>query len=212
MYPISLGDVAMSTLKTKFGYVTLIVGIAVITGYLCQGLGSGKVLGNMGMTWLVTANVVLSIIGAYVLGERQAQAAWESVLGSAESRVEKAEAALMRIATAAHSAIELLDDRYRDTHQDRMRLRVVYFADTFSTLIEALSAIPVHELTSVEAVIALVGLRKNMTEAQLLIERYVADQTVRHDSAMTGKGLDLRACKAHASSHYHELVRALKTD
>jgi hypothetical protein len=162
--------------------------------------------------WLVPLSTVFAILGAYLLGERQAQAAWESVLGAAESRVEKAEAAVMRIATAAHSAIELLDDRYRDTHQDRMRLRVVYFADTFSTLIEALSAIPVHELTSVEAVIALVGLRKNMTEAQLLIERYVADQTVHHDSAMTGKGLDLRACKAHASSHYHDLVRALKTD
>jgi hypothetical protein len=204
---------SMSTSKTKLGYVTLIVGIAFITGYLCQGLGGGKALGNMGMTWLVTANVVLSIIGAYVLGERQAQAAWESVLGSAESRGEKAEAAVMRIATAAHSAIELLDDRYRDTNQDRMRLRVVYFADTFSTLIEALSAIPVHELTSVEAVIALVGLRKNMSEAQLLIERYVADQAAhQRDAAMMGKGLDLRACKAHASSHYHELVRALKTD
>jgi hypothetical protein len=195
-------------------YVVLPIVVALMAGYFVRQLDISRLArpADVLAVWLVPLSTVFAILGAYLLGERQAQAAWESVLGSAESRGEKAEAALMRIATAAHSAIELLDDRYRDTHQDRMRLRVVYFADTFSTLIEALSAIPVHELTSVEAVIALVGLRKNMTEAQLLIERYVADQAVHHNSAMTGNGLDLRACKAHASGHYHDLVRALKTD
>jgi hypothetical protein len=195
-------------------YVVLPVVVVLTVGYLVRQLDiSGLARPADVAIWLVPLSTVLAVLGAYLLGERQAQAAWESVLGSAESRGEKAEAAVMRIATAAHSAIELLDDRYRDTHQDRMRLRVVYFADTFSTLIEALSAIPVHELTSVEAVIALVGLRKNMNEAQRLIERYVADQAAdRSDATMMGKGLDLRACKAHASSHYHDLVRALKTN
>jgi hypothetical protein len=113
------------------------------------------------------------------------------------------------MATAAFNAVDRLDNQYRNTHQDRMRIRTVYHGDTFASLIEALTAIPVHELDTVEAVIALVGLKKNMIDAQRWLDQFVAEKNRLDDDALH-TAVDLRACKTFAEAHYQGFVQALK--
>jgi hypothetical protein len=205
----------MNVIKIKSWQVVPIFAVAFITGYFFKWLTKDHSISEVNaVIWLSVLTTFSAIVIAFVLGAHQANAVWKSSIAVDEQSADRSRASFVGIVTAAFGAMDSLDDRYQHTHADRMRLRVAYQADTFATLIEALAVIPVHRLESVDAVIALVGLRKNMVDAQLLIERYIADKSRYQEGqpvADAGKGLDLRACKAHAASHYRNLVQALKT-
>jgi hypothetical protein len=156
---------------------------------------------------------IAAIVGAFVLGERQNHLLFEHALHPDNQLTNKKRASFLVIVGAANSAMVRLSDHYRNTHQDRMRIRVVYHSDTFASLTEALAAIPVHELDSLEAAVALAGLKKNMLDAQRVIEPFIAAKNKSDDdalSAVLGAGLDLRMMKMYAASHHEQFAQALK--
>jgi len=188
--------------------------IAFIAGYFFNWLMKEHLLSSDYLfTCLGASTTIAAIVGAFVLGERQNHILCEQVLQADMQSTGKKHASFLVIAGAANSAMTRLSDHYRNTHQDRMRIRAVYHSDTFASLIEALAAIPVHELDSLEAAVALAGLKKNMLDAQRVIEPFIAAKNMPDDdalSAVLGAGLDLRMMKIHAASHYEQFVQALK--
>jgi uncharacterized membrane protein YccC len=205
----------MTSLKNKIQYVIPTVIVAFIAGYFFKWLVTEHLLSSTDMTiWLGAFGTIAAIVGAFALGERQIHALWRNVVEVGEQCVGKKRAAFLAMATAAFHAIDRLDNQYRNTHHDRMRIRAVYHGDTFASLIEALTAIPLHELESPDAAIALAGLRKNMIAAQHLIDPYVAGKN-KLDSVNLPfpdalPPLDLRSCKTHAEAHFRALENALK--
>jgi hypothetical protein len=55
-----------------------------------------------------------------------------------------------------------------------MCIRVAYHAETFASRIKAPAAISLHEFESADVATALAGLKKNMIEAQHLIDQFIA--------------------------------------
>ena len=163
--------------------------------------------------WLGAFAMTCIIVGAFILGERQVYVLWKSAREDDAQHVDTKHAAYLKMADAAHAAMAALAECYRDTFEDRMRIRVVYHGDTFASLIEMLAAIPMHELGSVEAAFALAGLKKNMVEAQYLVDQFVAEKNKFTNDILfpeANEGIDLRACKALAEMHYEAFTKALR--
>lgn len=187
--------------------------VAFIAGYFFKWLTKDHLnAGAETAIWLGALGTICAIVGAFVLGERQIHVLWKTSLIADEKCTHKKRASYLGIVTAAHDAIVQLDQRYGNTHADRMGIRAVYHADTFASLLESLASIPMHELESADATIALAGLKRNMIEAQYLIDRFIASWNRSGDVLFPDpiKGIDLRLCKAHAESHYQTLVKELK--
>jgi len=164
--------------------------------------------------WLGASATILAIVAAFALGERQIDVLWRARLETDARHADRKRAAFLAMVTAAWNAVERLDNRYGDTREERIRIRAVYHGDTFGSLIEALAAIPVHELDSPQAAIELAGLKKNMMEIQQLANLFVAGKN-RPDGmdvlfADMGLALDLRVNKTYAELHYRSFVEALK--
>jgi hypothetical protein len=206
----------MNNTKSQIRYVLPTVTIAFIAGYFFKWLVTEHLLSSADMTiWLGAFGTISAIVGAFVLGERQIHALWRNSVEVGEQCAGKKRAAFLAMATAAFNAIDRLDNQYRNTPQDRMRIRAVYHGDMFASLIEALTTIPVHELESVEAVIALAGLKKNMIDAQRWLDQFIAEKN-KLDNGLhffdAAIAVDLRACKTFAEAHYQSFVQALKND
>lgn len=207
----------MNNSKINIRTVIPTVTIAFITGYFFKWLVAEHLLSSADMTiWLGAFGTIAAIVGAFVLGERQIHALWRNAFEVGEQCAGKKRAALLAMATAAFHAIDRLDNQYRNTHEDRMRIRTVYHGDTFASLIEALMSIPVHELPTVEAAVALAGLKKNMIDAHKSLERFVAAKNKTNGGDVlfpdAVASLDLRGCKTHAELHYRALEKALKCE
>ena len=112
--------------------------------------------------------------------------------------------------TAAHEAMKLLDSGYGNTSSSRMQLRKAYHSDTFSALIDALSAIPVHELEQVEAVVAVMGLKKNLIETQQMLDTMLAGPLRWQPDAVADRPVNLVFCKTQAETHYDNFMRAFR--
>jgi hypothetical protein len=199
-------------MKTKIWSVIPTVIIAFMAGYFFKWLTKDHSITDAETTiWLAALGTICTIVGAFVLGERQIHVLWKSTRLTSEQCESKKHASILAMATAAYSAMGRLDGQYRNTLQERMRIRVAYHADTFASLIEALATIPLHELDSAETAIAMAGLKKNMIDAQQLIDQFIAARNKPEEILFSeSKGIDLRLCKTHAESHYQVLTRALE--
>jgi hypothetical protein len=203
----------MNNTKIKLWQVLPTVIIAFIAGYFFKWLTKDHSITDAETAiWLAALGTICAIVGAFVLGERQIHVLWKTSATVAEQYVNKKRASILAMATAAYSAMDRLDSQYRNTLQERMRIRVAYHGDTFASLIEALAAIPLHEFDSAEAATALAGLKKNMTDAQHLIDQFIAGKNRTKDVLFPESlaGIDLRSCKTNAESHYQCLMQALK--
>jgi hypothetical protein len=203
----------MDNTKIKLWQVLPTVIVAFIAGYFFKWLTNDHSIPTAETTiWLAALGIILAIVGAFVLCERQIHVLWKTSLAADEQCANKKRTAILAMAAAAHSAMDRLDNQYRNTLQERMRIRVGYHADTFASLIEALAAIPLHEFESAEGATALAGLKKNMIEAQHLIDQFIAAKNRTGDVLFPESlaGIDLRSCKINAESHYQCLVQALK--
>jgi cellobiose-specific phosphotransferase system component IIA len=203
----------MHTVKFKLSQILPTVVVAFMAGYFFKWLTKDHSITDVETeTWLAALGTICSIVGAFVLGERQMHILWKTSAAADEQYVDKKRASILAMATAAYSAMDRLDSQYRNTLQERMRILVVYHGDTFASLIEALAAIPLHEFDSAEAATALAGLKKNMIEAQQLVDQFVAGKNRAEEVLFAESivGIDLRSCKTYAESHYQRLVQALK--
>ncbi|MDQ7969281.1 MAG: hypothetical protein REI95_06515 [Oxalicibacterium faecigallinarum] len=151
-----------------------------------------------------------AFVAAILVGERQLHSLWKAVLDQNEQYTKRSHDAYLAVAKAAYQTLERMQDRYAVNRTDLLRVRVIYQADAFSSLIAALKAIPLHELDSAEAAVALAGLQNNMCNAQLTIEQLMALKARLEQDDLPKdaiKSIDLRSYKAHAEMHYRTLVR-----
>jgi hypothetical protein len=153
--------------------------------------------------------VILSIIAAFILGERQMYVLCRGKLSNDLGSTEKRKEAALAMATAAWKAVDQLDAQYRDTHEDRLRLCAVYHSDIFGGLIEALASIPAYEMQPTEAAIALAGLKKNLNEIRHAADAFIAGASSRNTDMLLLNALpvlELRANKNYAELHYRKLI------
>ena len=197
--------------KIKLPQAFLVIAFAFIAGYFFCQLIAGQWTTDMVLhLWFSAAISMSAFVAAILVGERQLQSLWKAVLDQNERYTQRSHTAHLAVAKAAYLALERMQDRYAATRTDLLRIRVIYQADTFTSLIAALKAIPVHELDSAEAAIALSGLQNNMSNAQLAIEQLMALKSRLEQDDLPKdaiRGIDLRAYKAYAEMHYLTLAR-----
>lgn len=202
----------MNNIKTNLWQVLPTVTVAFVTGYLFNWMLKEHSVTETTL-WLGAFGTISAIVCAFILGERQIHMLWRASLASAEQCAIKKRASFRAIVTAALEAMAGLEDHYCNTHQDKMRIRIAYHGDTFVSLIEALSIIPVYELGTSDAAIALAGLKKNMMDAQRDIEALLAlaNQPVGMDDLPAPVArIDLIQYKACADLHGWKFQQALK--
>ncbi|GGI53964.1 hypothetical protein [Oxalicibacterium solurbis] len=185
---------------------------AFVTSYFANRLINAQSDTNSSvLLWLFVCGILAAMVVAFTIGQRQVAALWRKAAAREERERERRQASWRQIVEAVHKALSDLADRYEDTPEDRMRIRIAYHRDTFTALAGTLAEIPVHELGSVEAAIALSGLKRNLRDAQYLADLYTA--------ALSGNAatsaprpfarIDLRSCKAFAHIHYMNFIRAM---
>lgn len=196
--------------KIKLPQAFLVIAFAFIAGYFfCQLITAPWATDMALQLWFSAAVSMSAFVAAIFVGERQLHSLWKAVLDQNEQYTKRSHDAYLAVAKAAYQTLERMQDRYAVNRTDLLRVRVIYQADTFSSLIAALKAIPLHELDSAEAAVALAGLQNNMCNAQLAIEQLmVLKARLEQDDLPKDaiKSIDLRSYKAHAEMHYRTLV------
>jgi hypothetical protein len=187
--------------------------VAFIAGYFFKWLVEDHVLIDMGgSNFVIALSTVAVIFIAFLLGERQIGNLLTREREDGVARADAKRRAFLEVTVTALSTIERLNDQYQDTHEDHMRIRVVYHHDTFASLIAALAAIPMYELNSVDATVALAGLKKNMIEIQHLVDQYIDRRQERNANIILPGGaepLDLRQYKIYAGLHQQAFANAM---
>jgi len=159
---------------------------------------------------LAALALIVPVFAAYLLGGRHVADIWERSMQAEDVHADRRRAAFLAIAKAAHDALMRLDDRYRNTFEHQMQLRAVYQSDASAALAEALASIPVHELPTVEAMVALAGLKRNMAEAMRDLDQLLALKNKPCiDASEPLFEADLRGYKANADLHYRNFTQAL---
>jgi hypothetical protein len=197
----------MNNKKITLWQIASTVAVAFITGGAFQWL-IGEQVAAANISVGLGTTLILAIVAAFALGERQMHTLWESALTDI-GRSGRRKEAVLAMATAAWKAIEQLDFQYRDTHEDRLRIRAVYHSDTFGSLIEALGSVPAYEIEPTEAAIALAGLKKNLNAIWLAVDTFMAGGGRPHADVLFLNALpvlDLRASKSYAELHYRKLM------
>jgi hypothetical protein len=200
----------MTKLKPKVLLTASMTALTFITGCVFHWMFDEHLLVADRWPFVISASAVtLAIVAAFVLGERQMYTLWKTASKIDIDRMGKRQEAIVAMATAAWKAIEQLDFQYRDTHEDRLRIRAVYHSDTFGSLIEALTSIPAYEIEPTEAAIALAGLKKNLNEIRQAVDAFMAGVSKSTGDVLMLTALpvlDLRACKSYAELHYRKLM------
>lgn len=160
--------------------------------------------------WIILSGMLVIAALIFTLGQRQMAALWRAATAREERDRENRRAIWRQMAETVHQTLTDLADRYDDTPEDRLHIHIVYHRDTFAALSAALEEVPVHQLGSVEATVAWCGLRKNLRDAQVLADLYIACPS--RGNASTPRPfarIDLRQCKAFAEIHYMNFMRAM---
>jgi len=203
----------MNKTESRFRHSIPAMVVAFAAGYFFKWMLKEHALVETTPTnWLGALSIVCVIVMAFILGERQIAnlLIWER--NDSATRTDTKRHAFLEMTATALSAIERLNDQYQDTHEDHMRIRVVYHHDTFASLIAALDAIPMYELNSVDATVALAGLKKNMIEIQHLVDQYIDRRQERNANIIFPGGagpLDLRQYKIYAGLHQQAFGNAM---
>lgn len=184
---------------------------AFVTGYFAHRLINAQPEADSAvLLWLVVCGILAAIVAAFTVGQRQVAALWRRAAAQEERARERRLASWRQLAETVHTALMNLADRYEDLPEDRLRLRIVYHKDTFAALIAALEAVPVHELGSAEAAVALCGLKRNLRDAHYLADLYASSRLPDNPATPPVFAcIDLRPCKAFAQIHYMNFKRAM---
>lgn len=203
----------MNKTESRFRHSFPTMVIAFAAGYFFKWMVKEHALVETTSTsWLAALSIVCVIVMAFLLGERQIANLLMRERNDSAARTDTKRHAFLEMTVTALSVIERLNDQYQDTHDDHMRIRAVYHHDTFTSVIAALDAIPIYELNSVDAIVALAGLKKNMVEIQHLVDQYVNRSQERNANIIFPGGagpLDLRQYKIYAGLHQQAFANAI---
>lgn len=122
-------------------------------------------------SWAQAAGVIFAIGGAYLVGERQAKAAFANDLNLRREDLRRKNGSLLAIASAAQRETCDISAIYKQECPAKLLIHLTYNEKVMEDILNALAAIPIHEFGSYEAVTAFLNLRNNM----IYLQRHVAN-------------------------------------
>lgn len=166
--------------------------------------------------WAQAFGAVIAIAGSYYLGERQANTALKNAILMDELARAKKRSAIIAIADTARKVAEPISERYDLNNRHKFALLVVYNKQIFSGHIDAIAAIPVHEIGSADGVTALLGLKNCMIEMQAAIEKFLGTPVPAtaviyevYEQPDPRPALEIAGTKARLVRHCDDLIAAL---
>lgn len=205
----------------KNSFNETVKGIAIAGGIFLLGLLIGRtvtspiIVAGEAASWAQFLGGILAVIAAYVFGERQSRAAMQNALNLQTLELQRKRDALLAILQAARTATQRLEERYTLTPQGKNKFRGCYDAAAYAGFLEAVSAISVLDLGSVEAVLAITGLKKAMSEIQtraaVFIDTKIPAATVLYPDNRRDESQDLwiQVQVVMARMHHNKLIAAL---
>jgi hypothetical protein len=112
-------------------------------------------------SWVQAFGSIAAIIGAYLVGERQAQATLRNELKLKQHDLEKKYGSILAIAAAAVNHAVNMESLYRDGPATALFVFITYDEQATNDVLNALAAVPVHEIGSFNAVTAFLRMKKS---------------------------------------------------
>lgn len=112
--------------------------------------------------WSQAVGAIVAIVGAYVVGERQGKVALTNAVQLDTIVERKRIASILAIAKAANSRAKSIGQIFAGDEVNFERYFTEYHPSILESLSGALSAIPVHQLGSADAAIAMLDLRDSL--------------------------------------------------
>lgn len=116
--------------------------------------------------WVQAIGSFGAILGAYFLGDRQAKTAWHSALAIEDRREQKRLASIFAICTAVKERTDVFRSIFCDPSyykEGSIRRYTEYDHSVIISLINALNAIPIHEIGNAKAACALLDTRDQLS-------------------------------------------------
>lgn len=135
--------------------------------------------------WAQVIGSIAAIFGAFFLGERQSRDAMQMVLKTDRIAAYRRGKSILALTDAAQSHTSGALEAFNDEGFDYLGLMFYYSEQTMKNIIEALAAIPAHEIGSYQAVSAVLRIRDSSAYFQKHALRCVA-QCRRARNPITG--------------------------
>jgi hypothetical protein len=124
--------------------------------------------------WVQAVGSIAAIIGAYWVSGIQIKADTVAAV-EAEARAQRRQrGSILAIAKAAIEVVDVLPKAADHNLQGRLAVSILYDKRVFEGFINALEAVPIHELGSARAVTALLGLKNGLIAIQVAAEKFFA--------------------------------------
>jgi hypothetical protein len=165
--------------------------------------------------WAQAVGSAVAILAAYFFGERQAQSMFNNELRIREVELKRKNGSILAIADEANTIALKVANIYRSSSPSRAALVLGYDSRATKDIIEALVAIPKHEVGSFDAVAALIRLKNSLVDLQRHIDQdiEVIDSGKWVDEALAQRrsdiGWDVRMKYERIQCSYGELQKAL---
>ncbi|WP_312435438.1 hypothetical protein [Janthinobacterium sp.] len=155
--------------------------------------------------WVGAVGAIGSIIGAYFLGERQSKAALRLAANVERLTAFRRGGSILAVTDAVESHTSRILKAFNDEGFYYLILLMQHDGKIMQSYIDALSAIPVHELGSYKSVAALLRIRTSMVYFQIHIEKCVA-QAERSRNQYTGGVADFHRIDPSSIRHCGEEI------
>lgn len=139
---------------------------------LIRGLGS-PLWTQEASGWAQAIGSVVAIGAAYYLGERQAQAALQTVHEADKVAATRKFDSVLAVADSAYNYAKQVSKAFSGKRASFLHLEILYSENFMSDVINALQVVPAHELGSYDAVTAMLALRNAMNDLHGNIKRAV---------------------------------------
>jgi hypothetical protein len=141
--------------------------------------------GGNNAAWFQGVGTMIAIVGAFVIGERQSRASLQAIADAQMLAERSRRNSIFAVAKAAYARSKHIESAFSGSDIVSTLFRT-YDQSIIDSIVGALSASPVHELGSDDAVISFLGLRDHFVFLGKAIERYVEDATELLDADTAG--------------------------
>lgn len=174
--------------KWPLGIAMFVIGAAIFSHH--QPHTSGDVA-----AWVQAFGSIAAIAGAFLIGERQSRASLQAIANAQVLAERSRRNSIFAVAKAAYAHAERIEATF--ARPDVMStLFATYDQSIIDSMVSALSASPVHELGSDEAVISFLSLRDHFVFLGRAIEEFIKDGTVLSDAESEDESLIVKIARS----------------
>jgi hypothetical protein len=203
--------------KKIFDYITWLIlasaALAVCSAALLMFSWVPVLWSEPAAAWVQAVGSVAAILGAFVIGERQSRAAREHALELDRVAQKRKNDSVLAIAAAAHQHVIEISNAFQGEAINLMYLALEYNHRNVDDVIDAIAAVPLHELGSADAVTSLLGIK-----TALMRVHEIADNALKQSAFPSGgrqhkplEDEDFVCAKVRghcgASRHHYEIFR-----